>query len=149
MLQSSLSWGGWVSHHAYVKGSTALAACDYVGENIAYYLGITSPKFHYELEEHKRELEEVSLITLLQGTVQYFTWFKLFLNINQSYCTQKRKVCKYIIYYFHCSKLFMLHKLLIFHTSIYSLSNFFFQSQCYSYECRLLKNVDCEQCYER
>ena len=47
-------------YHATNTGSSALAACDYLGENIAYYLGITSPKFHYEIEEHKRALQEVS-----------------------------------------------------------------------------------------
>lgn len=31
-----------------------MAACDYVGEALASFLGITSPKYQYELEEYQR-----------------------------------------------------------------------------------------------
>lgn len=31
-----------------------LAACDYVGEKIAGFLGITTPKYSYEIEHAKR-----------------------------------------------------------------------------------------------
>lgn len=39
-----------------------LAACDYVGEKVAAALGITTPKFEYEIEQFKKiemELEKV------------------------------------------------------------------------------------------
>lgn len=34
--------------------SKALAACDYVGETLADFLGITTPKYLYEIEEARR-----------------------------------------------------------------------------------------------
>ncbi|KAF2351170.1 FAM177 family [Trinorchestia longiramus] len=55
---SDLSWASWFGYQVSSTGSKALAACDYVGENLAYYLGITSPKYQYELEEHQRALKE-------------------------------------------------------------------------------------------
>lgn len=39
-------------------GNRVLAACDYVGESIAAFLGITTPKYSYELEQFKRMQEE-------------------------------------------------------------------------------------------
>lgn len=40
-------------------GSSALSACDYVGERLANVLGITSPKYQYEIDEYNAALEEV------------------------------------------------------------------------------------------
>ena len=34
-----------------------LSYCDFFGEKLAWFFGITSPKYYYELEEYKRELE--------------------------------------------------------------------------------------------
>ena len=31
--------------------------CDFFGEKLAWFFGITSPKYYYELEEYRRELE--------------------------------------------------------------------------------------------
>lgn len=59
-----MTWGPWLTYQAWTAGSTALAACDYVGESLASFLGITTPKYYFELEEYKRreatkkELEE-------------------------------------------------------------------------------------------
>lgn len=44
----------WIAH----VSSKALAACDYVGETLADFLGITAPKYQYEIEEAKRMSEE-------------------------------------------------------------------------------------------
>ncbi|XP_018011891.1 protein FAM177A1 [Hyalella azteca] len=55
---SELSWIGWFGYQMITTSSRALAVCDYLGENIAYYLGITAPKYQYELEEHQRCLKE-------------------------------------------------------------------------------------------
>ena len=38
--------------------STYRIACDYMGEKLAWWLGITQPKFLYEIEEYKRMQEE-------------------------------------------------------------------------------------------
>lgn len=54
MLQKTLTWVPWLSYKAWAAGSTALAACDYVGESLASFLGITTPKYYFELEEYKR-----------------------------------------------------------------------------------------------
>lgn len=61
-----MTWGPWIAYKAYSAGSTALAACDYLGESLASFLGITTPKYYFELEEYKRReaakkaLEEAS-----------------------------------------------------------------------------------------
>ena len=39
-------------------GSQTLKACDYLGENLANFFGITSPKYEYEIEEYNRRVEE-------------------------------------------------------------------------------------------
>lgn len=45
-------------HKVLQTGNTMLAACDYVGESIAAFLGITTPKYSYELEQFKKMQEE-------------------------------------------------------------------------------------------
>ncbi|KAK8718869.1 hypothetical protein OTU49_014407, partial [Cherax quadricarinatus] len=54
----SLSWGPWMYYWMYYTGSKTLSACDYVGEGLAHFLGITSPKYQYEIDEYKRCEEE-------------------------------------------------------------------------------------------
>lgn len=49
-----MTWIPWFSH----VSSKALAACDYVGETLADFLGITAPKYQYEIEEAKRMQED-------------------------------------------------------------------------------------------
>lgn len=49
-----MTWGPWFAYKAWSAGSTALAACDYVGESLASFLGITTPKYYFELEEYKK-----------------------------------------------------------------------------------------------
>ncbi|KAF2887773.1 hypothetical protein ILUMI_18400, partial [Ignelater luminosus] len=50
----TLTWGPWISYKAWAAGSSALAVCDYLGETLASILGITTPKYWYEIEEYKR-----------------------------------------------------------------------------------------------
>lgn len=45
-----MTWMPWISH----LSSKALAACDYVGESLADLLGITTPKYSYEIAEAER-----------------------------------------------------------------------------------------------
>lgn len=40
-------------------GGLVLKACDYLGEGLANFFGITRPKYEYEIEEYKRTLQEV------------------------------------------------------------------------------------------
>lgn len=42
----------------WMGGSKVLAACDYVGEKLAAALGITTPKYSYEIEQIKKMQKE-------------------------------------------------------------------------------------------
>ena len=52
--QKTLSWIPWIRHNA----SQALALFDYAGESVADFLGITSPKYSYEIDEAQRMKED-------------------------------------------------------------------------------------------
>lgn len=39
-------------------GTTVLNGCDYVGEKLAAFLGITTPKYNYEIEQYKKIKQE-------------------------------------------------------------------------------------------
>ena len=47
-----------VVNHMVWFGSQALKVCDYFGEGLANFFGITSPKYEYEIEEYNRRIEE-------------------------------------------------------------------------------------------
>lgn len=57
-LQPPEGWGPWLLVKLRETGETTLSACDYVGEALASFLGITSPKYQYELEEYRRMVAE-------------------------------------------------------------------------------------------
>lgn len=44
--------------YVWVGGNKVLAACDYVGEKVASVLGITTPKYNYEIEQFKKIKKE-------------------------------------------------------------------------------------------
>ncbi|XP_035220960.1 protein FAM177A1-like isoform X1 [Stegodyphus dumicola] len=51
----------WIPYFGYLIwwiGSRTLSVCDYLGENLAWFLGITSPKFQYELEQYEKIVKE-------------------------------------------------------------------------------------------
>lgn len=57
----SLNWAPWFWYKTMSASTKTLAACDYVGEKLAGFFGITSPKYEYEIdfyETMKREEEE-------------------------------------------------------------------------------------------
>ncbi|XP_042893048.1 protein FAM177A1-like isoform X4 [Penaeus japonicus] len=54
----ALTWGPWIYYWMLYSGSSMLSACDYVGESLANFLGITSPKYQYEIDEYNRAMEE-------------------------------------------------------------------------------------------
>ena len=54
----SLRWVPWVMYYSWFAGSRVLGYCDFLGEKLAWALGITSPKYFYEIEDFKREQEE-------------------------------------------------------------------------------------------
>jgi hypothetical protein len=51
-----------------------LKACDYLGEGLANFFGITRPKYEYEIEEYKRTLQEViaNIYSTNFGSMIYF-----------------------------------------------------------------------------
>ena len=53
--QTQLQWIPWALYYAK-KG---YEACDAAGEKLAWFFGITKPKYHAELEEYERMDEEV------------------------------------------------------------------------------------------
>ncbi|KAM7299663.1 protein FAM177B [Ixodes scapularis] len=54
----TMSWFPYFFHLALQMGTKALAVCDYLGEHLAYFFGITSPKYQYELEEYQKMVQE-------------------------------------------------------------------------------------------
>merc|ERR1711890_40367 len=54
----TLRWLPWMLYYTWFMGSTALSYCDFVGEKLAWWFGITSPKYYYELQEFQRMKEE-------------------------------------------------------------------------------------------
>lgn len=59
-LQNRLEWGPWMVHRALNTGNRVLTACDYVGEKISALLGITTPKYDYEIKQFKKMQDERS-----------------------------------------------------------------------------------------
>lgn len=53
-----MTWGPWLAHKAISTSTVVLAKCDAMGESIAEFLGITTPKYSYELRAHQRMLAE-------------------------------------------------------------------------------------------
>ena len=55
---SELSWLPWFLYLAWMSATSTLRAADSLGEKLAWWLGITSPKYYYEIQEAKRMLKE-------------------------------------------------------------------------------------------
>ncbi|GBP37150.1 Protein FAM177A1 [Eumeta japonica] len=50
----TLDWGPWFSHYTMRSGKKVLNAIDYVGEGLASFFGITTPKYQIEIDEYER-----------------------------------------------------------------------------------------------
>ena len=55
---SEMSWAPWLLYLAWVSATSTLKAADSLGEKLAWWLGITSPKYYYEIQEAKRMIKE-------------------------------------------------------------------------------------------
>ncbi|XP_015921799.1 protein FAM177A1 [Parasteatoda tepidariorum] len=55
---SSLKWIPYFEYLLWMFGSRTLAVCDYLGEHLAWFLGITSPKYQYELDLYEKITKE-------------------------------------------------------------------------------------------
>ncbi|XP_014274220.1 protein FAM177A1 isoform X2 [Halyomorpha halys] len=61
LMQSNLNnppWMPWFWYHTVYFGTKALAVCDYLGESLANFFGIISPKYEYEIEQYKKMIAE-------------------------------------------------------------------------------------------
>ena len=55
---SEMTWLPWFLYLAWTSATTTLRVADSVGEKLAWWLGITSPKYYYEIQEAKRMMKE-------------------------------------------------------------------------------------------
>ncbi|XP_013787284.1 protein FAM177A1-like [Limulus polyphemus] len=53
-----MAWMPYLWYMTWWIGCRTLAGCDFVGEKLAHFFGITTPKYQYELEEYQRMLKE-------------------------------------------------------------------------------------------
>lgn len=61
LMQSNLNsapWMPWFWYQTVYVGSKALAVCDYLGESLANFFGIISPKYEYEIEQYRKMIAE-------------------------------------------------------------------------------------------
>ncbi|XP_069671518.1 protein FAM177A1 isoform X2 [Periplaneta americana] len=54
----TLSWGPWIWYQTANVGSKSLQVCDFLGEHLASFFGITTPKYQYEIDEYDRIMAE-------------------------------------------------------------------------------------------
>uniref|UniRef100_A0A1B6DB32 Protein FAM177A1 n=1 Tax=Clastoptera arizonana TaxID=38151 RepID=A0A1B6DB32_9HEMI len=55
---STLAWGPWFWYQTITVGTKTLQVCDYLGESLANFFGITSPKYQFEIDHYNQMLEE-------------------------------------------------------------------------------------------
>jgi len=55
---STMSWIPWLVYLAWMASTRTLSVADAAGEKLAWWLGITSPKYYYEIQEAKRMQKE-------------------------------------------------------------------------------------------
>ncbi|PSN35238.1 Protein FAM177A1 [Blattella germanica] len=55
---SAMQWGPWLWYQTLNVGTKSLEVCDYLGEHLASFFGITTPKYQYEIDEYNRMMAE-------------------------------------------------------------------------------------------
>ncbi|XP_066282078.1 protein FAM177A1-like [Branchiostoma lanceolatum] len=50
----TLTWGPYLWFYTTFMAGRGLAACDFLGEKLAWFFGITSPKYQYAIDEYER-----------------------------------------------------------------------------------------------
>lgn len=53
-----MEWFPWMWYQAASAASQTLQVCDYLGESLASFFGITTPKYQYEIDEYHRIVAE-------------------------------------------------------------------------------------------
>ncbi|XP_054261893.1 protein FAM177A1-like isoform X2 [Macrosteles quadrilineatus] len=54
----TLAWMPWFWYQTVVAGSKTLEVCDYLGESLASFFGITTPKYQFEIDHYQQMLAE-------------------------------------------------------------------------------------------
>ncbi|XP_066145829.1 protein FAM177A1 [Euwallacea fornicatus] len=54
MDTATMGWGPWMLYKTWVAGNSTLSFLDYIGEALASFFGITTPRYYFELEEYKQ-----------------------------------------------------------------------------------------------
>ncbi|XP_050405649.1 protein FAM177A1 [Patella vulgata] len=54
----TLTWLPWFWHYFVVSAASALGVADFCGEKLAWFFGITSPKYQHAIDEYYRLKEE-------------------------------------------------------------------------------------------
>ncbi|KAL0969708.1 hypothetical protein UPYG_G00231180 [Umbra pygmaea] len=55
---SKLTWGPYFFFHMWRMATSTISVCDYLGERMASFFGITSPKYQYAIDEYYRMKKE-------------------------------------------------------------------------------------------
>ncbi|GAB1602848.1 uncharacterized protein LOC115212138 [Argonauta hians] len=55
---STLNWLPWIWYYMVLVSSKTFNAADMCGEKLAWFFGITSPKYQYAIDEYYKEQEE-------------------------------------------------------------------------------------------
>ncbi|XP_038075282.1 protein FAM177A1-like [Patiria miniata] len=54
----TMTWLPYLWYYTVVAATKTVGACDFMGEKLAYFLGITSPKYQFAINEYNRLNEE-------------------------------------------------------------------------------------------
>uniref|UniRef100_A0A1B6GHP3 Protein FAM177A1 n=1 Tax=Cuerna arida TaxID=1464854 RepID=A0A1B6GHP3_9HEMI len=54
----SLTWVPWIWYQTTAVGSKTLEVCDYLGESLATFFGITTPKYQFEIDHFNQMVAE-------------------------------------------------------------------------------------------
>lgn len=58
------NWSSWLFNQSAEIGASALNTVDYLGESLANFFGITTPKYQFEINYHNSLMQEVSFKNL-------------------------------------------------------------------------------------
>lgn len=59
-FQTSLGWWEWIVFKGNEFGTTAINACDYLGDSLSSFFGITTPKYQFEIDHFNMMKQMVS-----------------------------------------------------------------------------------------
>lgn len=66
IFQSQLQWLPWMWYYTKKSAKRTYEVCDAAGEKLAWFFGITKPKYYAEIQEYERMDEEVNSFLIIQ-----------------------------------------------------------------------------------